>query len=104
MQREQQENLLGLLRDGHLRWIEVYLILVRKAPGGERARAGPDGAAARAAPTLALDPRFLRGRARALRGDREQFATAAELLTQARTLAAVLDGLGWSPAPWTTRP
>ena len=36
VQREQQENILGLLREGHLRWIEVYLILVRKLPHDDR--------------------------------------------------------------------
>ena len=30
VQREQQENILALLREGNLRWIETYFILVRK--------------------------------------------------------------------------
>jgi hypothetical protein len=99
VQREQQDNLLRLLREGRLRWIEVYVILVRKLPGGEaeiRRQAvarGPGRARAfgRIA-DLFSDPR------ERFRYARDQYeAAAAELLTHARTLAAALDALGWSP-------
>jgi hypothetical protein len=95
VQREQQENLLGLLREGNLRWIEVYLILVRKLPAGEVARGcernPPKGLWERA-------QRWFTGAREHFQYDRTQFeAATAELLTQARTLAAVLDRLGWAP-------
>ena len=100
VQREQQENILGLLREGQLRWIEVYCILVRKLPATD---------AALRRMTAAREPRpngpwrrfqgFFAGARERFQYDREQFAAAAaELQTQARTLADVLDGLGWSPA------
>jgi hypothetical protein len=99
VQREQQENLLGLLRDGHLRWLEVYLILVRKLPGSDRTlrrtTAAPP-AAGRGPWSWARG--FFAGAREQFQYDRDQFAAASsELLTQARTLAAALDGLGWSP-------
>ena len=97
VQREQQQNLLGLLREGNLRWIEVYLILVRKLPAAELAR-GP-GPAAPAGPWAQARRWFTAARER-LQYDQAQFAAAtAELLTHARALAAVLDRLGWGPQP-----
>jgi hypothetical protein len=101
VQREQQDNLLGLLKDGHLRWIEVYLILVRKLPGTEQAlrRQMAANQPAPSGPWQWAQAHFAGARAR-FQYDREQFSTASsELLTQARTLATALDGLGWSPAP-----
>jgi hypothetical protein len=99
VQREQQENLLGLLRDGHLRWIEVYLILVRKLPASDRALRRMTAANSRGRPgSWAWVRDFFTGAREQFQYDREQFAAAAaELLTQARTLAAALEGLGWSP-------
>ena len=41
VQREQQENIAALLRQGRLRWIEVTLVLVRKLRPEELARAAP---------------------------------------------------------------
>ncbi len=100
VQREQQENILELLREGQLRWIEVYLILVRKLPQDEAtlrrlATARPPG---RLRP-LAWARGFFASAREQFQFSREQYAAAsAELLTQARALAAELDGLGWSPA------
>ncbi len=99
VQREQQANLLGLLREGQLRWIEVYLILVRKIPGSDSdvRRAVADQAVTRPGPWAWVRTFFTDARLR-FQFDREQFALAeAELATQLRTLAAVLDPLGWSP-------
>jgi hypothetical protein len=99
VQREQQENLLGLFREGHLRWIEVYLILVRKLPFDERTlrRMAASRRPAKAGPLEALSG-FFAGARESFRYDREQFtAASAELLTQARTLAAALNPLGWMP-------
>jgi len=96
VQREQQDNLLGLLREGHLRWMESYLILVRKLPGDpaalRRQTTGP-----RRAPLQWVRSFFTDAREQ-FQYDLEGFAAgAAELLTHARTLAGVLDNLGWSP-------
>ena len=99
VQREQQENLLGLLREGHLRWIEVYLILVRKLPFDERTlrRMAAKRRGEKTGFLEALSGFFAGARER-FRYDRDQFALAsAELLTQARTLAAALGPLGWMP-------
>jgi hypothetical protein len=101
VQREQQENLLSLLREGQLRWIEVYLLLVRKLPGSERMlrRTMAVPASSRTGPWQWAQGFFAGARER-FQYDRDQFAAAsAELLGQARTLAAALEGLGWSPAP-----
>ncbi len=101
MQREQQANLLGLLREGQLRWIEVYLILVRKVPGSEAdvRRAVAARSATRPGSWSWVRAFFTDARLR-FQFDREQFSqAAAELATQMRTLAAVLDPLGWSPEP-----
>jgi TraG P-loop domain len=100
VQREQQENLLGLLREGQLRWIEVYLVLVRKLPESDAAlrRMTAARAPGRLGPWRRVRDFFTGARER-FQYDREQFAAAAaELQTQARTLAAALDNLGWSPA------
>jgi hypothetical protein len=100
VQREQQENLLGLLREGQLRWIEVYCVLVRKLPEADAAlrRMTAAGAPRRPGPWERARGFFTDARGQ-FRYDREQFAAAAaELQTQARTLAAALDGLGWAPA------
>jgi hypothetical protein len=100
VQREQQDNLLALLRDGHLRWMEVYIILVRKPPGGDRAlrRLASESRREMPRPWQRVTSFFAGARER-FQYDRDQFAAAsAELLTQARTLAAALDGLGWSPS------
>ena len=93
VQRERQEDLLRLLREGQLRWIEVYLILVRKVSPEELAGNQPvSGGNPAALRRLFTDAREL------FRYRREQFAAAsAELLTQARTLAAALGALGWAP-------
>ncbi len=98
VQREQQENILGLMREGQLRWIEVYLILVRKVPLTESAlrrdsvRAGGKPGLWQKALGYFADARGQ------YQFDCAQFAAAeAELATQARTLAAALDSLGWSP-------
>ena len=100
VQREQQENLLGLLREGQLRWIEVYLLLVRKLPWTDSALRRMTAASQ---PQRPGPWQWARGFFTAAREhfqyDREQFAAAvAELRTQARTLAATLATLGWSPA------
>lgn len=95
VQREQQDNILGLLREGHLRWIEVYLILVRKLPHDDRAAHRP----ARTGPIGTLASFFTDARAQ-FRYDCAQYeAACSELLTHARTLCAALAGLGWDPAP-----
>jgi hypothetical protein len=93
VQREQQENIAALLRQGRLRWIEVTLILVRKLRPEELARAAP----ARGGLLRRVEDFFTDARGR-FQYDRGRFAAScAELLTQARALAGVLDGLGWSP-------
>ena len=100
VQREQQDNLLGLLREGHLRWIEVYFILIRKLPQDDRTlrRMVAAQRPAKINPLAGMASYFTNARER-FRYDREQFAAAtAELLTHARTIAATLDGLGWAPA------
>ncbi len=99
VQREQQENLFGLFREGHLRWIEVYFLLVRKVPGGDRAIRRMYGRrTGRTGPREWIESWFVPVRER-IEYDRGQFAAAsAELLTQARALAGVLESLGWSPA------
>jgi hypothetical protein len=92
VQREQDAHLLELLREGRLRWIEVYLILVRKPTAAERTAGRPDGGW-----FARIGRHFTDARAR-FRYDRARFdAAAAELLTQARTVAAMLAELGWSP-------
>jgi hypothetical protein len=99
VQREQQDHLTGLLRQGQLRWIEVYIALVRKLPGdaatlrrmsapGDRRAGGPVEWARR----LFADARA------EFQYSREQYAAAAaELLTHARALAGALDAQGWGP-------
>lgn len=100
VQREQQENILALLREGHLRWVETYLILVRK----------PNGAVTRPRRSPTPHPTFRAWSQRAqayftdarehLRYDAATFASASEeLLTQARALAGALDHLGYAPVP-----
>jgi hypothetical protein len=101
VQREQQENILGLLREGQLRWIEVYCLLVRKLPQTDSALRRMTAARqpGRPSPWQWAQTFFTDARER-FQYDREQFAAAmAELRTQARTLAAALGSLGWSPAP-----
>jgi len=97
VQREHQENLLGLFREGHLRWIEVYLLLIRKPSAGDRRarrRSGP----ARDGRWLAGARRFFTGAAESFQYDRERFeAATSDLSTRARTLASTLSGLGWEP-------
>ena len=98
VQREQQENILSLLREGHLRWIEVYLILVRKLPHDDRTLRRMAGGRQPRRGACARLTAFFSGARGQFRYDCEQYAAAAaELLTQARTLAAALDGLGWEP-------
>ena len=78
VQREQQDNLLALLREGHLRWIEVYLILVRKLPGTDRALRRQDGGERTPAPRpVDVAQGFLAGARERFHYDREQFAAAA---------------------------
>jgi hypothetical protein len=99
VQREQQENLLGLLEEGQLRWIEVYWILVRKLPGtdAELRRAAMGRAGPRSGIRSRIEAYFVNARER-FQYESDAFASAsAELLTHARTLAETLDGLGWSP-------
>ena len=98
VQREQETNLLSLLREGHLRWIEVYLIIVRKLPQkGDVLRRQTAGR--REDPLRKIRSFFTDAREQ-FQFDRETFASAAaELLTHARTLAGVLGNLGWSPSP-----
>ena len=97
VQREQQDNLLGLLREGGLRWIEVYLILVRKLAPADLARAAREEPPP---PLLARAQRWFTGARERFAYDRARFeAAAAELLIHARGLAAALDRLGWSPEP-----
>jgi len=100
VQREQQQNILGLLREGHLRWIEVYLLLVRKLPwDNDTLRRMAARRPRRQGPLQWAQGFFANARER-FAYDQEEFSEAsAELLTQARTLARTLDGLGWSPAP-----
>ena len=93
VQREQERNVLGLLQEGQLRWIEVYLLLIRKVPPHDPGLRRP----AAQGPFTRLQGFFTDAREH-FRYDRETFAiAAAELLTQARTLAAALDHLGWRP-------
>jgi hypothetical protein len=95
VQREQQENLLSLLREGNLRWIEVYFILVRKLPPAELARSAPSQSNAGLLETAR--GWFTGARAR-FQYHRAHFeAATAELLLHARSVAAVLDRLGWAP-------
>lgn len=98
VQREQEENILGLLREGRLRWIEVYLIIVRKLPqtADELRRAAVRESGSRG--LFARVETYFSGARERFRYDREEFVSAsAELLTQARTLAAALGNLGWAP-------
>jgi len=100
VQREQQENLLGLLRGGHLRWIEVYLLLVRKLPWEEGAlrRKAADRQPNRGGPVGWAHGFFADARGR-FRYERAEFeAAAAEMLTHSRALAEILARLGWAPA------
>jgi len=95
VQREQQENIAELLRQGQLRWIEVYFLLVRKRPLNQGPAAEAQGA--KEGPLARLQSYFTDARSH-FQYSREQYAAnAAELLTHARTLAAALDGLGWAP-------
>ena len=97
VQREQQENLIALLREGQLRWIEVYLILVRKLPYDDAVIRRKTVGVARS-PLQWAQGFFTNARER-FQYDREEFAAAsADLLTHARNLAGVLDNLGWFPA------
>ena len=99
VQREQQQNILGLLREGHLRWIDVYMILVRKLPFDERTLRQMAAKRRPARPGfLETVSEFFADARGSFRYDCEQFALAsAELLTQAHTLAAALGPLGWMP-------
>ena len=93
VQREQQEQVLSLLSEGKLRWIEVYVFLIRKLTPGELARAGT----AELPWTQRLTAYFADAR-RHFEYSAQQFQdTAAELLIQARTLASALTSLGWAP-------
>lgn len=86
VQREQQQNLTDLLREGRLRWIEVYFLLVRKCPPAEQ-------------PARTGILKFFTGGTAALRRDRQAFeAGAAELLLHAGNLRAIFESLGWQPA------
>jgi hypothetical protein len=99
VQLEQQENLLALLREGHLRWIEVYLILVRKLPwdNGALRRMGAARQARRPGPIEWALSFFADARER-FQYERAEFASAtAEILTHSRALAEILGRLGWSP-------
>jgi len=98
VQREQEENLLASLRAGKLRWMEAYLILIRKLPSRQiQPRPQPIDVKFPRSILRRLESVFADARER-FRYDREQFAFAsAELLTHARTLAATLDHLGWQP-------
>jgi hypothetical protein len=101
VQREQQDNLLGLLREGHLRWIEVYLLLVRKLPWDNDSlrRMAAKRRPRRPGPLEWVHGFFADPRER-FEYENEEFAAASgELLTQARILAQSLNHLGWSPAP-----
>jgi hypothetical protein len=101
VQREQQGNLLGLLREGHLRWIEVYFLLVRKLPWDDDAvrRMTAARRGRRQGPLEWVRGFFTDARER-FKYEQEEFsAAAAELLTHARSLARNLDHLGWNPAP-----
>jgi hypothetical protein len=100
VQREHQENLLGMFREGRLRWIEVTLILVRKLPYDDRTirRMAAARRAGRAGPLERIES-FFAGAREEFRYERDEYAAAsAELLTHSRALAALLDDLGWSPA------
>ncbi len=99
VQREQQENLTDLLRQGQLRWIEVYFILVRKLPEDPSSLRRMTAARrpGRPNPRQWAEQFFSDARAQ-FQYSRDQYAAnSAELLTHARTLAEALDGLGWSP-------
>jgi hypothetical protein len=84
VQGELQENLLEMLREQRLRWIEVYFLLVRKRPAdGTRTTGWRD---------------FFGGAARTFRHTRETYeAAAAELLRQARNLGLFFTTAGWKP-------
>lgn len=85
VQREQQENLLGLLREQRLRWIEVYFLLVRKPPGAP-------------SPLPTSLRGYFTGVAATVAYDRQAYESAsAELLFQARNLHALFVSLGWEP-------
>ena len=101
VQQEQQQNLLGLLREGHLRWIEVYILLVRKLPMTDAAIR--QGAAKSTKPNLIeLVTRFFTNAREAFVYDQEQLnAASAELRTHSRTLAGILKHLGWDPRALT---
>lgn len=93
VQREQEAALLERLRAGQLRWIEVYLILARKPTTGERRQTAgsPKG-------LLSHVRQYFSGAQLTVGLERSAFdAAAAELLTQARTLGAILSALGWNP-------
>jgi hypothetical protein len=95
VQREQQENLLAMLAENRLRWIEVYFILVRKLRPAETASTGADDARS----VLKRLSTYFAGAAASFQYSLEQYeAASAELLIQARTLASTLAALGWSPA------
>jgi len=100
VQREQQENILGLLREGQLRWIEVYCVLVRKLPWSDSGlRRMTAARLPRKTGLWQWAQGFFTDARERFQYDREQFAAAAaELLTQSRTLAAAFSSLGWSPA------
>jgi hypothetical protein len=98
VQREQQQNLLGLFREGHLRWIEVYLILVRKLPwDNDTVRRMAAARGPRRGPWEWAQGFFADARERFAYEQEEFSAASAELLTQARALAQALDALGWAP-------
>jgi len=99
VQREQQDNITELLRQGRLRWIEVYFLLVRKLPQDESTLRRMNAARRPGQPgPLEWAQGFFTDARADFQYSREQYAAnAAELLTHARTLAGALDGLGWSP-------
>lgn len=100
VQREQQDNVLALLREGHLRWIEVYFILVRKLTVDERAlRRRANAQRENPNPLRWAQSFFTDARKRFEYACEEFSAASAELLTHARTLASLLENMGWSPVP-----
>jgi len=93
VQREQQEQVLSLLGEGKLRWIEVYLLVIRKLTASEVAHAGSADL-----PWLRRLTACFSDARRHFEYSAQQFqAASAELLIQARTLAATLTSLGWAP-------
>ena len=96
VQREQQDNLLGLLKEGHRGGLRFALSSCESFP----ATRPHSGARRRSHRELRMQwvRTFFTDAREKFQYDLEDFAAAsAELLTHARTLAGVLDNLGWSP-------